>query len=163
MRLTKAVLILILALAPAAMAQRGGSGPRGDDFGGGQGVGGAGFGRGPAENRLDRFADLMKLNKQQKAAAKEAFDAAQEEANPVRDQIQKSRIELAEALLNKKTQAEIDQLTASHGALLAQMTGIEVRAFAKVFETFTPDQQKKAAQALAFVSGMFNGRNWNGS
>lgn len=151
-------ILLAAWAAPAAWAQRGGSGPRSDEYGGvGPGI------RPLSENRLDRFADILKLNKQQKNAAKETFDAAQQEAAPLRDQIQKSRVELVEAMVNKKSQPEVDQILTNHGMLLAQMTGIEMRAFAKVFEGLTPDQQKRAAPALAMMSGMFSTRNWNGN
>ena len=162
---TRLVLIglLSMGLVSVASAQRGGgpqgqSGIGGDDSGGG--FGGPG-GRPYQEDRLERFTDMLKLNKEQKSGAKEIFDAAQKEAAPIRDQILKSRGDIATAYLKKQGQPEIDQMLASYGALQAQMTNIELRAFAKLYDSLNPDQQKRVGPAFLLMSGMFNGRSWN--
>ena len=154
-------LIIAAGLGPVSPAQRGGGlpkGPQGAEDDGGYAALSA---RAYQETRLERFTELLRLNKDQKNAAKEIFDAAQKEAAPVRDQILKSRAGLASAYLAKQPQNEIDQLTASYANELAQMTGIELRAFAKFCESLTPDQQKKAGPVFQLISGMFYGRDWN--
>jgi len=93
--------------------------------------------------------------------AAEIFDAAQKEAASVREQIQKGRSALAAAYLSKHGQPEIDQLLATQGTVEAQMAGIELRAFAKLVDTLTPDQQKKVGPVFQQMAGMFSGRDWN--
>ena len=147
------VAVLSVGLVPVASAQRGG--------GGGGDLGAAPGGRPYQEDRLERFTEILKLNKEQKSGAKEIFDAAQKEAAPVRDQILKSRGEIATAYLKKQSQPEIDQLVASYGALQAQMTNIELRAFAKLCDSLNTDQLKRVGPAFLLMAGMFNGRSWN--
>src|SRR5215472_10544228 len=135
-------LFAVTALASLAPAQRGGGrgGPQGAEDDGGYAALAA---RAYQQSRLDRFTELLRLNKEQKNGAKEIFDAAQKEAAPVRDQILKSRTDLASAYLNKKPQMEIDQLTANYASQVALMTSIEMRAFARLCDSLNPDQQKK--------------------
>ena len=154
--------LAVASFAGSASAQGRGGGPRGPE-GGGQEDGGyaALSARAYQENRLDRFTELLKLNKQQKNEAKDSFDAAQKEAVPVRDQIQKARGAIATAYLNKQSQPEIDQLIATYANLVGQMTGIEMRAFAKLCESLTSDQQKRVGSVFPLMSGMFAGRDWN--
>lgn len=147
-------------MASLAPAQRGGGGrgPQGAEDDGGYAALAA---RAYQQSRLDRFTEVLRLNKEQKNGAKEIFDAAQKDAAPVRDQVLKSRTDLASAYLDKKPQAEIDQLTTAYASQVAQMAGIEMRAFAKLYDSLNPDQQKKIGQAFPLVSGMFSGRDWN--
>jgi hypothetical protein len=153
---------LVITTFPSSVsAQRGGGGPRGPQGGEDDGGYAALSARAYQQNRLDRFTELLKLNKEQKNGAKEVFDAAQKEADPVREQILKSRTALATAYLAKQSQPEIDQLTATYANQVALMTGIEMRAFAKLCESLNPDQQKRVGSVFPLVSGMFNGRDWN--
>ncbi len=154
-----AALMIATGMASLVVAQRGGGrGPQGAEDDGGYAALAA---RAYQQNRLDRFTELLRLNKEQKNGAKEIFDAAQKEAVPVRDQILKSRTDLASAYLAKKPQAEIDQLTTTYAGQVAAMTSIEMRAFAKLCDSLNPDQQKKVGQAFPLVPGMFSGRDRN--
>jgi Spy/CpxP family protein refolding chaperone len=110
---------------------------------------------------LDRFADALRLTKPQKSMMKDVFDAAQKEAEPVRNQIQKSRGDIATAIISKKSQQEVDPLLAQYGTLMAQMAGIELRALGQVVDALTPDQQKRVGPVFAQMSGIFSGKNWN--
>jgi hypothetical protein len=157
------VFLLVLVTASLALAQGRGGQPRGQEEAGPDGAGG--FGRGDGrpyqENRLDRIADMLKLNKEQKSAAKEIFDSAQKEAAPLREEIQKSRSAIGVAMLSQKGQPEIDQLLTNHGTLMAKMAGIELGAFTKLVSSLNADQQKRVGQLFGMMSGMFSGRNWN--
>ena len=154
-------LFAVTGLTSLALGQRGGG--RGGPQGPGEDDGGyaALSARAYQQTRLDRFTELLRLNKEQKNGAKEIFDAAQKEAAPVREQIFKSRANLATAYLAKQPQPEIDQLTASYASSVAQMTGIELRAFSKLCESLSADQQKKVGSVFPLMSGMFSGRDWN--
>jgi len=151
-------------LVSVAPAQRGGGPQGGGGFGGDDSAAqyGALAGRPfQAQDRLDRFTSMLKLNKEQKSGAKEIFDAAEKEAATVRDEIQKSRTALASAYMQKQSQAEIDKLAADYGTQMAQMAGIEIRAFSKLVDSLTPDQQKRAGPVFQQMAGMFSGKDWN--
>lgn len=160
------LLLAGIVITGVASAQRGGGGVGGGLGGpqGGQDDGGYGaLAARPfqQQSRLDRLTSMLKLNKEQKSGAKEIFDAAQKEAEPVREEIQQGRAALATAYLERKPQADIDQITAAYSKSLAQMTTIEMRAFAKLCESLDKDQQKKVGPVFQLMSGMFNGRDWN--
>ena len=104
---------------------------------------------------------MLHLSRDQKKSVQQICDAAQKEAAPLREQIDASRVKVAEAMVNQKSQAEIDELLATHGTLLAQMTGVELRAFAQIVRTLKEDQKKSLAPLLNMMTGLFNGRNWN--
>jgi hypothetical protein len=142
-------------LVATASAQRGGSGPRGQENDNLPGIGQF------PQTKLDRIGDMLHLNRDQKNGVKEIFDSAQKEAEPLREEIQKSRAAVATALLAEKGQDDLDKLLAANGNLMAQMTGIELRAFAKLVAKLTADQQKRVGPVFASMSGMFNSRNWN--
>jgi Spy/CpxP family protein refolding chaperone len=150
--------LVALVLVTTASAQRGGSsGPRGQENDGFNLPGVGQF----SENKLDRIGNMLHLNREQKNSVKEIFDAAQKEADPLREEVQKSRAAIATAILAEKGQDEVDRLLAANGNLMAQMTGIELKAFAKVVAKLTADQQKRVGPVFAFMSGMFGNRNWN--
>jgi hypothetical protein len=150
------MLLLSAGLVSLASAQRGGAGG-----GHGEGDVGRGFGGPTGESRLDRIADMLHLSRDQKKSVQQICDLAQKEAAPLREQIDASRVKVAEAMVNQKDQAEIDQLLAAHGTLLGQMTGVEVRAFAQLVGALKEDQKKRLAPLLTMMTGMFSGRNWN--
>ncbi|GEM_PF-3540580 len=153
------ILFAGLVIAVSCFAQRSGGsrGPQGQDDGGFAALSARPY----QESRLDRFAELLRLNKDQKNGAKQIFDAAQKEAEPVRGELQKGRVAIATAYLNRQPQPEIDQVIAAYANSLAQMTAIETRAFARLCESLTPDQQKRAGAAFQLMAGMFAGRDWN--
>ena len=139
--------VLTAALAPA---QRGGGG------------GGRGGGMDsdemsqmrPAQRqtRFDLFADKLKLNKDQKENALTALGEAFAESAPVRQQMEKSRVAIAVALIDGKSGDELKKLMDDYTAAVAQMTGIEAKVFAKLYAALKPNQQSKAAQAFELMA-----------
>jgi hypothetical protein len=148
------LVVLSAGLIPVAFAQRGGGGRGGQDTG-------PAFGAPSGDTKLDRIGDLLHLSREQKKNVEQIFDAAQKEAAPLREQIATSRENIATAMIDQKSQQEIDPLLASHGTLLAQMTGVELRALAQVVGILKEDQRKRIAPLLNFMNGMFTNRNWN--
>jgi len=149
------MVVLSAGLVSIAPAQRGGGGGRGqEDIG-------AGFGAPSGESKLDRIGDMLRLSRDQKKSVQQICDAAQKEAAPLREQIDASRVKVAEAMVNQQSKEEIDPLLAAHGALLGQMAGVELRAFAQIVGTLQENQKKNLAPLLIMMTGMFNGRNWN--
>jgi len=81
-------------------------------FGQGKKGGGGGGGNSPmmqpaSTNRMDQFSQILKLDKDEKKAVKTIMDDAQKEATPVKDQMEKGRLTIAQAVAGGK-QEEID-------------------------------------------------------
>jgi hypothetical protein len=135
--------------------------------GGGGGRGGGGLvpsgGFGGSMSRLDRLTDTLKLNKDQKKDIKAALDDAQKEATPLHEQMNKSRLGIAEAVAAGKPKEEIEKAVMGEAELETQMTALELHAFAKAL-SFLEDDQKKAGGTMmifSMVRGAFLGKNWN--
>jgi Spy/CpxP family protein refolding chaperone len=158
---TRLILAGILAVA-VAPAQRGGMGGGGMDggptMGGGMDRGGL---TGHATGRLDLISDTLKLDKDQKKKVKTIMDDGQKEATPVKDQMIKARMAIAEAVAAGKGKDEIDKAAAAYAAAEARMHQIELTAFAKIYQALEKDQQAKVRPVFAMMSGIFKGRNWN--
>ncbi|HWB85146.1 MAG TPA: Spy/CpxP family protein refolding chaperone [Bryobacteraceae bacterium] len=163
---------LSLGMVSITYAQRGGGmggGDMGGDMGGGMGGGmggmrGGGFGGGfgGAQKKLDIISSRLKLSKEQKKQVEEIFDASQKQAEPLRQQIAQGRRAIVEAVVNGKPDQEINQLAGSEGQAMGQMTVLEMRAFAKLYQSLKEDQQKRAAAILPMMAGMFSQeRTWN--
>jgi Spy/CpxP family protein refolding chaperone len=153
--MTRRILMVGLAAAAIAFAQRGaGGGGRG----GGSLAPNIGFGPG---SKLDRITQSLKLSKEQKKDLKETFDEAQKEAAPVHEEIVKARLEIGEAVAAGKPADEITKDVKGEGALEAQMAAIELKAFAKFAGTLEPEQQQRAGMVFIMMPGIFSNKNWN--
>ena len=151
------ILLAGLLASTLVFAQRGGGG-------GGRGGGGdiaprMAFGGG---TRLDRLTEALKLSKDQKKDVKAAMDEAQKEATPIQDQMNKSRLAIAEAIAAGKSKEEVDKAVLGEAELETQMTSLELHAFAKVVSSLEVDQKQRGVPAVfAMVKGAFLGKNWN--
>ncbi len=136
-------------------AQRGGGGGRG----GGDIAPSMAFGGG---TRLDRMSEALKLSKDQKKDIKAAMDEAQKEATPIHDQMNKSRLAIAEAIAAGKNQQEVDKAILSEAELETQMASLELHTFAKTISFLEVDQKQSGVPIVfAMVKGAFMGKNWN--
>ena len=154
-------LLLTLAMSAAlALAQRGGGGGDIGDMGGmpgrggNQGMGGSGM-RVQRKSRFDEIADKLKLNKEQKEQAQSILDAAREEAAPLAGPLSKARLGIADALINSRSDEEVKKAQDAYSAVVAQMTGVEAKAFQKIFALLKPNQRSKATQAWDLMADMF--------
>jgi Spy/CpxP family protein refolding chaperone len=151
------ILFIGILLATIAPAQRGG--------GGGGGRGGAGGGSllttgGPAaKNHLEQMTDLLKLSKEQKKDVRTLMDDAQKEAAPLKEQLAKSRAQIAAGVESGK-QDEIDQAIKSHSEIEAQMTAVEMKAFAGIYKLLDADQRNKTRPVFVMMPGIFKTKNW---
>jgi len=153
------ILTIALLASTLVFAQRGGGG--GGRGGGGGGMPSGGFGG--STNRLDRLTETLKLNKDQKKDIKATMDDAQKEATPLHEQMNKSRLAIAEAVAAGKPKEEIEKAVYSEAELETQMIALELHAFAKSL-SFLEDDQKKAGgtqMIYTMVRGAFLGKNWN--
>lgn len=153
------ILLAGLLTSTLVLAQRGGGG--GGSRGGGGGMPSmASFGPG---TRLDRLAEAFKLSKDQKKDVKTAMDGAQKEGTPIQEQMNKSRLAIAEAIAAGKSQEEIDKAVRVEAELETQMTSLELHTFAKVVTFLEVDQKQRGGvnAVFAMVKGAFQGKNWN--
>jgi hypothetical protein len=88
------------------------------------------------------------------------MDDAQKEANPVRDQMEKGRLAMAQAVAGGK-QEDIDAASKTYATASSQMAGIEMNAFAKVYQALDKEQQAKTQPIFGMFVGIFKGKNWN--
>jgi hypothetical protein len=142
----------------------GGGGMNGGEEGGlgGGSRGGAGIQMPHVVSRMDQISETLKLNKEQKKEVKSILDEAQKEASPVRDQLLKSQLAIGEAIQGGKSQDDdLKPLIASQAALQAQMAGIELSAFAKIYKLLDNGQQPQTRAVFPMMKGIFNGKNWN--
>jgi Spy/CpxP family protein refolding chaperone len=93
--------------------------------------------------RFGHFMSELNLTDAQKAQAKSIFQGARQSAQPVRQQLMETRKSLRAAIKANDT-AQIQQLSATEGNEIGQLAAIRGSAFAKVYQTLTPDQKQKA-------------------
>jgi Spy/CpxP family protein refolding chaperone len=144
--------LLMVGIAVSTLAFAQGKGSKG-------GGGGGGGMMQQSVNRMDQFTQILKLDKDEKKQVKSIMDDAQKEGMPVRDQMEKGRLAVAQAVAGGK-QEEIDGAVKSNAAAETQMAGLEMNAFAKIYKLLDKDQQQKAPQVYAMMPGIFKGKNW---
>ena len=159
--------VLVAGFASAQGGRGGGGGDLGGDgTGGGGGMGpgggmgadnmGGGMPRGAQrQTKAEMFMDKLKLNKDQKDEAVKILSEAAQKARPVTAQITTGRQMIGTALLKKQTTEEMKPLMDAYTKVCTQMTTIESDAFAKIYATLKPNQQKNAAPAFELMAGIF--------
>jgi hypothetical protein len=150
----KRILFLSLATAALTFAQ-------GKKGGGGGGQSNAPM-MAPTVNKMDQFTQILKLDKDEKKGVKTIMDDAQKDALPVRDQMEKGRLAIAQAVAAGK-QEDVDAAVKTYAAAETQMAGIEMNAFAKIFQALDKEQQSKSPQIFGMFPGIFKNKNWNES
>jgi len=101
---------------------------------------------GQVQRHFRRGGALMQvLNDSQKAQAKTVFQQARQSAQPIRQQLMDTRKSLRAAVEANDT-AQIQKLTATEGNEMGQLMAIRSTAFAKVYQTLSPDQKQKLTE-----------------
>ena len=93
--------------------------------------------------RFDHFMSELNMTDAQRVQAKTIFQGARQSAQPVRQQLMETRKSLRAAIKADDT-AQIQQLSKVEGSEIGQLMAIRGTAFAKVYQTLTPDQKQKA-------------------
>ena len=124
--------------------------------GGGQDVGGGGDTPGVrALTPLEQFAADLKMDvRTQGAAIEEALNDAAKDAAPVSDEMVAIRQRWINALLASRPD-EAKAAATAYTAAAAKMTGIETRAFVRIYAPLKPNQQAGAAKAFDILAGFF--------
>jgi len=134
----------VVALAAAAQGQGGG----GQDPGGGNALGAR------ALTPLEQFAGHLKLDVvKQGPTIEQAMNEAAAEAAPVAEEMVQIRQRWINALLNKRTD-DAKAAAASYLTAAARMTGIETRAFTRLYDPAKANQSG-ATKAFDILAGFF--------
>lgn len=146
---------LVAGIASAQGKRGGPSGNKGDDD---MGV----MTRMPRASRFDTIVDKLRLNKEQKEQAGAFFDAAQEAAAPLNEQIANGRNQIASAMIQGQNNGEgFTKLMDAYTAVLAQMVSVEATAYGKLYAILKSNQQSKAPAVFAEqFSGLFASRDY---
>jgi hypothetical protein len=157
------VLLTAAAVTTLALAQGGGNT-------GGMGAGGGGGGRGEQnagmtpmgnihpqkESKADQIVGKLKLSKDQKTEFESTLEIAYQDAAQVRTQLAQGRAALANATLTGASADEIAKITKAYTVMEAQMTGLEVRAFQKIYALLKPNQTAHAPEAFDLMAGILD-------
>ncbi|HUB82276.1 MAG TPA: hypothetical protein VMB03_25945 [Bryobacteraceae bacterium] len=132
---------------------------RGSRSGGGDdSVGGANIGAAraaPKESKAEQVADRLKLNGSQKSEFNSILDETQQGAGSIVQQVLKCRQDLANALINGKSGADLAPLNQALADAEFQMTGVEVKAFQKIVALLKPNQMSRVPEAFELMAGIF--------
>jgi len=157
------VLVTAAAVTTLALAQGGGdmggmSGGGGGSRGGGagsemNGMSGMGSTRPQKESKADQIAGKLKLSKDQKTEFESILEVSYQDAAQVRGQLAQQRAELANATLTGQSADQIAQISKAYTTVEAQMTGLEVKAFQKIYALLKPNQTAHAPEAFDPMAG----------
>jgi Spy/CpxP family protein refolding chaperone len=157
--------VLVTSFAVALAAAQGvgggggmGGGGRNSSMGeGGMNGGnmGAGGSRVQKESKGDQIVNRLKLNNDQKSEFITIMESTRKDASPIVQMLLKSRQDLANAMIQGKTDAEIAPLTQALSDAQFQMTGVEVKTFQKIVALLKPNQVSKAPEAFDLMADIF--------
>jgi len=97
------------------------------------------------QHRFDRFSAALNLTDAQKQQAQAAFKEAHQATAKFAPQLKANREAMA-AAIKADNKTEIDRLAAERGRLMGKTMATRDEAFAKIYQTLTPEQRTKADQ-----------------
>jgi hypothetical protein len=140
----------------SGMGGGGGGGRSGRNSGGGDMSGGMGSApHGQKESKADQIANRLKLNSDQKSEFNTILESTFKDASSVVQQLLKSRQDVANAMLNGKSDADLAPLNQALSDAQFQMTGVEVKAFQRIVALLKPNQTAKAPEAFELMADIF--------
>jgi Spy/CpxP family protein refolding chaperone len=98
------------------------------------------------QRRFDRLSAYLNLTDQQKTQAQAIRKDAHESAKKFAPQLKQNREALKAAIKEGKPESEIARISNEQGRLMGRMIAIRTEAFAKIYQTLTPEQKAKADQ-----------------
>jgi hypothetical protein len=146
--------LVTLVAIPTLSAQRGGG------RGGGSEIQPGGT-SGAKASRLEIMTKAFTLDADQVKQFRDAFDAGQKEAVPVKLALQQAHAAIGAAIQGAKGQAEIDSAVREYATQAATMNSIEVKSLAAAMKSLHPEQLEKKASvdgAFSLLHGMFLGK-----
>jgi hypothetical protein len=103
------------------------------------------------EMMVDRLAEDIGLNRDQRKEMKDICDKAQTSAKPLQDELQNTRKAIKEAVKTGKQQEELKALHQQIGASHAKLAAIESAAFADALKLLTDNQKNDADFVFEFL------------
>jgi hypothetical protein len=157
------VLLTAAAVATLALAQGSGMGSTGGAGGNTGGKGEQNAGMTPVENirpqkesKADQIVGKLKLSKDQRTEFESILEVSYQDADAVRKQLAQARASLANATLTGQSADEIAKITKAYTTVEAQMTGLEVKAFQKIYALLKPNQTAHAPEAFDLMAGILD-------
>jgi Spy/CpxP family protein refolding chaperone len=150
------LLLAVMLAAALAYAQRGGGGGMGGDMGGGGGMGGmmSGMPRAARQSKADQLAGRLKLDKEQKEQLQTIFSVAREKVGPIRTELDKARAQIAGAMIDGKSEDDVQKMLSAYSGLVVQMTSLQAETFSKIYAMLKPNQQSRAAHTFDLMAGV---------
>lgn len=159
------VLFTGLAVSTLALAQMGAPGSSGlggtsGSPGRGDSVGASDIGAGATprprkETKSDQIVSRLKLNKDQMTEYTSILEATAKESLRVVNQWLRARNLLATAMINGKSQTDLDPLVKAMSDAQLQMVTVELNAFQKIYALLKPNQAANAPEAFDLMAGIF--------
>ena len=146
--------VLVAALGPLALAQRGGGGGGG---GGGMGMPGGFGGRGPAVDKMETIAKELKLTDAQKTDVEAILDGSAKQTTDLLKKLGDLRQVIMNQNLNGVDPAANLKQLADIGA---QLDVMEVDAITKVVAKLDDKQKAKAPKLYELLANGFVSGNW---
>jgi hypothetical protein len=107
------------------------------------------------ESKADMIANRLKMSADQKSEFGTIMQATLKDAAPVVQQLLKSRQDLANALLQGKSDADLAAVNQALSDAQFQMTGVEVKTFQRIVALLKPNQAAKAPEAFELMTDIF--------
>jgi hypothetical protein len=149
-----------LAVAALALAQGGGMAPGGTPPANNGGNMGAGMSNAPMipmkkASKADLVADRLKMTPEQRSELNTILDSTFKDAGAIIQQLIKSRTDVANAMLNSRSEEQMAPLVHALDDAQFQMTGVEVKAFQRIVALLKPNQTSKAPEAFDLMADIF--------
>jgi hypothetical protein len=113
-----------------------------------------------SEMMVERLAQDIGLNKDQRKQMKGVIDNAQNSAKPLQQELQDTRKQIKEAIKAQKNQTELDALHQKLGATFAKLAAVQSSAFADALKLLKDDQKEDVDSiydTLSMVTGSGGG------
>jgi hypothetical protein len=100
---------------------------------------------------VQMLVQRMGLNDEQHSQASTIITRSADASRPIQDEIKKNRDDIRNAVKAGKNKAALDPLIQKAGALHAQISALEAKAYAELCAVFTPEQRTESDGAYDLI------------
>ena len=113
--------------------------------------------------RLQVLTDAFSLDKDQKNEVKIVMDGAYKAAAPLRADLKKTRLALAQTVIDSKPEADVTAATKAYGTAAAAMTALEMKTLAQILAMLKPEQRDAGLQEVFYMmrSSLSGEKKWD--
>jgi len=114
-------------------------------------------------SRLQVLTDAFSLDKDQKNEVKILMDGAYKTAAPLRADLKKTRLALAQTVIDSKPEADVTAATKAYGAAAAAMTALEMKTLSQILAMLKPEQRDAGLQEVFYMmrSALSGEKKWD--